>query len=69
MKTGIHPELNEVVASCACGHSFKTKTTASDINVVICSKCHPVYTGDKGRFIDTAGRIEKFQKKYNKNSK
>ncbi len=65
MKQGIHPELHEVNARCACGNSFSTRSTASDLRVTICSQCHPFFTGAQ-KFIDTAGRIEKFNKKFAK---
>ena len=65
MKTGIHPEVYDVAATCACGASFKMTSTLKGINVVLCSQCHPYYTGDQ-RFVDTAGRIEKFEKRYKK---
>lgn len=65
MKKEIHPELFEVMASCACGNSFKTSSTKKDIHVTLCSACHPFYTGAQ-KFIDTAGRIEKFEKKFQK---
>ncbi len=67
MKKGIHPELFEITARCACGHSFKTRSTANELKVTLCSNCHPFYTGAQ-RFVDTAGRIEKFKKKYQKKS-
>jgi large subunit ribosomal protein L31 len=63
MKKGIHPELHDITVRCACGNSFKTHSTASDLHVTICSACHPFFTGDQ-KFVDTAGRIEKFQKRY-----
>jgi large subunit ribosomal protein L31 len=63
MKKDIHPELHEITAHCACGAAFKTRSTANDIHMTLCSHCHPFYTGDQ-KFVDTAGRIEKFQKKY-----
>ncbi len=64
MKTGIHPAYNEVNVVCACGHTFRTRTTnKSDIRVEICSNCHPFFTG-KQKLIDTAGRVDKFEKKY-----
>ncbi len=63
MKKGIHPELFDVDVHCACGHSFKTKSTKKDLRVEICSKCHPFFTG-KQKIIDSAGRVERFQKKY-----
>lgn len=68
MKTSIHPELHEITASCACGNTFKTRSTASQLRVAICSACHPYFTGAQ-KFVDTAGRIEKFTNKYKKASK
>ncbi len=65
MKEGIHPQYGEATVSCACGHVFKTRSTRADIRLEICSDCHPFFTG-KVKLIDTAGRIEKFQKKYGK---
>ena len=65
MKTNIHPESHEVNARCACGHAFQTRSTANEIRVTLCSNCHPFYTGAQ-KFVDTAGRIEKFQKKFGK---
>jgi len=67
MKKGIHPELHEIIARCACGNAIKTRSTASELGMSICSNCHPFYTGAQ-KFIDTAGRIEKFENKY-KNKK
>jgi large subunit ribosomal protein L31 len=64
MKAGIHPAYNEVNVVCACGHTFRTRTTnKNDIRVEICSSCHPFFTG-KQKLIDTAGRVDKFEKKY-----
>ena len=63
MKKDIHPEYVPATVSCACGNSFETRATKAKINVEICSSCHPFYTG-KQKFVDAAGRIEKFQKKY-----
>lgn len=63
MKKGIHPELHEITVRCACGNTFKTHSTVTDMGVTICSSCHPFFTGDQ-KFVDTAGRIEKFQKRY-----
>lgn len=65
MKQGIHPELHEVNARCACGNSFVTRSTSPDLRVTICSNCHPFFTGAQ-KFVDTAGRIDKFNKKYQK---
>ncbi len=63
MKTDIHPEYKEITVKCACGNSFKTRSTKGDIHVEICSACHPFYTG-KQKFVDSAGRVEKFQRKF-----
>ncbi len=63
MKEGIHPEYQEVVIACACGNKIKTRSTRKEINVEICSACHPFFTG-KQKLLDTAGRIEKFKRKY-----
>ena len=64
MKKGIHPEYNEEVqVRCACGNTFTTGSTKKEIRVEICSKCHPFFTG-KQKFVDSAGRIEKFMRKY-----
>lgn len=65
MKTAIHPTLHEVTAECACGVSFPTRTTAKSLKVTICSKCHPFFTGSQN-LLDTAGRIDKFNKRYGK---
>lgn len=63
MKKGIHPEYVESTVKCACGNTFKTRSTKKAINVEICSACHPFYTG-KQKFVDSEGRVERFQKKY-----
>ncbi|HEY8430741.1 MAG TPA: 50S ribosomal protein L31 [Sandaracinaceae bacterium] len=63
MKEGIHPEYREATITCACGSSFTTRSTAGSYTVDICSECHPFYTG-KQRIVDTAGRVEKFRRKY-----
>lgn len=63
MKQGIHPEYTEATITCACGASFVTRSTSGSYAVDICSDCHPFYTG-KQRVMDTAGRIEKFRRKY-----
>jgi large subunit ribosomal protein L31 len=66
MKAGIHPAYNEANVICACGSTFRTRTThKGDIRVEICSKCHPFFTG-RQKLVDTAGRIDRFQKKYQK---
>lgn len=63
MKDGIHPEYVETEVVCGCGNKFTTRSTKAKLHVEICSACHPFYTG-KVKFIDTAGRVEKFQRKY-----
>ncbi len=64
MKVGIHPAYNEINVICACGHTFKTRSThKGDIRVEICSSCHPFFTG-RQKLIDTEGRVDRFQKKY-----
>ena len=65
MKKEIHPKIFDTVIKCACGTTFETKSTEKEIHVEICSNCHPFFTG-KQKFLDTAGRIERFQKKYGK---
>ena len=65
MKEGIHPDYHPVTVHCACGNTFETRSTfkGNMIRVEICSNCHPYYTG-KQKLVDTAGRVERFQKKY-----
>jgi large subunit ribosomal protein L31 len=63
MKEGIHPKYNAVTVSCACGNKFETRSTKTDIRLELCSACHPFFTG-KQKLVDTAGRIERFQKRY-----
>lgn len=65
MKKDIHPEYFETVVKCACGSEITTRSTKKDLNVEICSKCHPFFTG-KQKIVDTAGRVERFRKKYAK---
>lgn len=65
MKKDIHPKYEDVTITCGCGASFPTKSTKKEIRVEVCSQCHPFFTG-KQRFVDTAGRVEKFQKKWGK---
>jgi large subunit ribosomal protein L31 len=65
MKKNLHPELHEVTAHCACGYSSPTISTESDVRATICSHCHPFFTGAT-KFLDTAGRIEKFKQRYEK---
>jgi large subunit ribosomal protein L31 len=63
MKTDIHPKFEDTVIKCACGNTLEVGSTKKDISVEICSQCHPFFTG-KQKLIDTAGRIERFRKKY-----
>jgi len=63
MKEGIHPKYVECKVTCGCGNSFVTRATVEQLAVEVCSNCHPFYTGQQ-RYVDTAGRVEKFQKKY-----
>jgi len=63
MKADIHPTYEVVTANCACGNTFKTRSTKGDISVDVCSACHPFYTG-KQRLMDTQGRIDRFRRKY-----
>jgi large subunit ribosomal protein L31 len=65
MKATIHPSYSETVIKCACGSNFVVGSTKPEIQVEICSKCHPFFTG-KQKLVDTAGRIERFRKKYEK---
>jgi len=68
MKSGIHPKYEKVIVKCACGNTFENKSTKTSLAVEICSVCHPFFTG-KEKLLDTAGRVEKFRKKYNLESK
>jgi large subunit ribosomal protein L31 len=65
MKDKIHPEYKEATITCACGEVVHTRSTKQNLRVEICSKCHPFFTG-KQKFVDSAGRVEKFLKKYSK---
>lgn len=64
MKKGIHPKYEVTNITCVCGNVIETRSTAKDINIEICSNCHPFFTG-KQKLVDTAGRVERFKKKYN----
>lgn len=68
VKKGIHPELFEVTVHCTCGNEFKTRSTIKEIRATLCSACHPFYTGQQ-KFVDTAGRIDKFEQRYKKAKK
>jgi large subunit ribosomal protein L31 len=64
MKPDIHPEYSEITVTCSCGNSFKTQSTAGhDLNLDVCSACHPFFTG-KQKMVDTGGRVDKFRQKY-----
>lgn len=63
MKEGIHPEYVETAVTCGCGNTFTTRSTRKELKVDICNMCHPFFTG-KLKYVDTAGRIEKFQSKF-----
>ncbi len=69
MKKDLHPSLYDTVVKCACGNEFETRSTAGEkIMVEVCSQCHPFFTGQQ-RFVDSAGRIDRFKKKYGHLSK
>ena len=64
MKAGIHPDYKEITVTCTCGNTFTTSSTIGhDLQVEVCSNCHPFYTG-KQKIVDTGGRVDKFRKKY-----
>jgi large subunit ribosomal protein L31 len=63
MKDGIHPKYQDCVVTCGCGNTFNTRSTKPKIAVEVCSKCHPYYTGSV-KFVDAAGRVDKFNKKF-----
>ena len=64
MKADIHPEYKEITVTCACGNVFKTRSTGTDLQIEVCSVCHPFFTG-KQKIVDSTGRVEKFRQKYN----
>jgi large subunit ribosomal protein L31 len=64
MKTNIHPDYVEATVTCACGNTFKVGSTKAQLRVDVCSKCHPFFTGQQ-RILDTAGRVERFNRRYN----
>ncbi|HOV98647.1 MAG: 50S ribosomal protein L31 [Bacteroidetes bacterium] len=68
MKEGIHPAYKKSIVTCVCGNTFETRSTVGDIHVDICSNCHPFFTG-KQKLVDSAGRVERFNKKYGRNKK
>lgn len=65
MKSGIHPEYHEVEVHCACGNTWKTRSTKKELRLEICSACHPLFTG-KQKLVDSAGMVERFQRRYGK---
>ncbi|MDI9441554.1 MAG: 50S ribosomal protein L31 [Firmicutes bacterium] len=65
MKAGIHPEYGKCIVNCACGETFETRSTRSEIRVEVCSKCHPFYTGQRQTLTSTGGRVERFLTRYN----
>ncbi len=68
MKADIHPDYKAITVTCSCGNTFQTSSTlAHDLHVEVCSSCHPFYTG-KQKIVDTAGRVDKFRKKYARKS-
>jgi large subunit ribosomal protein L31 len=64
MREGIHPNYEVATVKCACGETFETRSTKGDINVEICSKCHPFFTG-KQKLVDAGGKVDKFRKRFN----
>lgn len=68
MQEGIHPNYPASQVRCACGNSFVTKSTKGDMQVDVCAKCHPFYTGTQ-KLMDTAGRVDRFRKRYEKSDK
>lgn len=67
MKLEIHPNYVETVIACACGTSYRTRSTRDNIKIGICAACHPFFTGEQ-KFVDTAGRIDKFKRRYGTSS-
>jgi large subunit ribosomal protein L31 len=65
MKEGIHPDYHSARVACACGNTFVTRSTRGDMQIDVCSACHPFYTGTQ-KLIDTAGRVDRFRKRYEK---
>jgi large subunit ribosomal protein L31 len=63
MKEGIHPEVSETTITCTCGKVYHTRSTVKNIRVGICAACHPFFTGEQ-RFVDTAGRVDKYSQRY-----
>ena len=68
MKKDIHPPFQKAIVHCACGNEFETFSTVKEINVEICSQCHPLFTGQQ-KIVDSTGRVERFRRKYQKSLK
>ena len=64
MKEGIHPNYQKCTVVCACGNTFETRSTVASVHLDVCSKCHPFYAGGRHRLMDTAGRVERFRRRY-----
>lgn len=67
MKEAIHPKYEEAEVTCACGNTFKTRSTKPEIRVEVCAQCHPFYTG-KQKLVDTGGRVDRFNKRFNRSA-
>tara|TARA_R110000850_G_scaffold20717_39_gene61572 strand:- start:242 stop:478 length:237 start_codon:yes stop_codon:yes gene_type:complete len=67
MKADLHPDYKEATIQCTCGNVIQTRSTVADQHIGICSACHPFFTGEQ-RFVDTAGRVDKFQKRFGDSS-
>ena len=67
MKADIHPKYFDCQVTCGCGNTFKTRATVKELRIEICGQCHPFYSG-KQKFVDSAGRVDRFVKKYAKNA-
>ena len=68
MKQGIHPDYKAATVHCACGNTFETRSTSESLHVEVCSSCHPYYMG-RQKLMDTAGRVERFRKKWGEQAK
>ena len=67
MKADLHPQYQKLTVVCACGNQFETRSTSNNIHVEVCAQCHPYFTG-KQRLVDTAGRVDRFRRKYQSES-
>lgn len=68
MKAGIHPNYVEATVRCSCGNEFKTRSTKASMHIDVCNVCHPFYTGEQ-RIVDTAGRVERFNRRFQRGSR